>query len=315
MWRFALRRLLMLVATLFVVSVIAFLLPYASPGDPALMILRSRVSELVTDPVTLAALRTDLGLDRPLAVQYVSWLSDAVRGNFGYSFTSRAPVAGEIGRAILVSFTLAMSALVLAIAVSLPLGTLAAIKPGGRLDTFATLLTQTLIALPEYWLAPMGILLFSLWLGWLPSAGWNSAASVILPAVILSLRPMAYFTRVARAAMLDVLQAPYITAARSRGLSFGETVLRHGLRNAAQPVVTLFSLWLAGLLGGSMIIEVIFAIPGMGRLIYDGVVNKDLPLLQAGFMATVALSVLINTLADLAYAALNPMVRYDRQRA
>ena len=310
MWRFALRRLLMLVLTLFVVSVIAFLLPYASPGDPALLILRSRVAELATDPATLAALRADLGLDRPLIAQYVAWLGHAARGEFGYSFTSRAPVSGEIGRAIVVSFTLAMAALIVALAVALPLGTLAATRPGGRVDTFSTLLTQTLIALPEYWLAPMGILVFALQLGWLPSAGWGSPSSWVLPALVLSLRPMAYFTRVTRAAMIDVLQAPYITAARSRGLSLAETVLRHGLRNGAQPVVTLFGLWLAGLLGGSLVIEVIFAIPGMGRLIYDGVVNKDVPVLQAGFVAIVALSVLINTLADLAYAALNPLVKY-----
>ena len=315
MGRFVVRRLSMLMVTLFVVSIIAFMLPYASPGDPALMILRSRVSELSVDQATLAALRTELGLDRSLIVQYLSWLGDAIRGKLGYSFTSRALVAPEIGRALVVSFTLAVSALLLALAVALPLGICAAMKPGGRLDTFATLLTQTLIALPEYWLAPMGILVFSLWLGWLPSAGWNSVASGVLPALVLSLRPMAYFTRVARAAMIDVLQAPYITAARSRGLSLGETVLRHGLRNGAQPVVTLFGLWLAGLLGGAMVIEVIFAIPGMGRLIYDAVVNKDVPMLQAGFMAIVALSVLINTFADVAYAALNPMVRYDRERA
>ena len=312
MWRFALRRLLTLVLTLFVVSVIAFLLPYASPGDPALLILRSRVAELATDPATVAALRADLGLDRPLINQYFGWLGSAARGDFGFSFTSRAPVAAEISQAILVSLTLAMAALMIALVIALPLGTLAATKPSGRVDTFATLLTQTLIALPEYWLAPMGILVFALWLGWLPSAGWGSRSSWILPALVLSLRPMAYFTRVTRAAMIDVLQAPYITAARSRGLSLTETILRHGIRNGAQPVVTLFGLWLAGLLGGSLVVEVIFAIPGMGRLIYDGVVNKDVPVLQAGFVAIVALSVLINTLADLAYGALNPLVWRER---
>ena len=311
MGRFALRRLTTLALTLLVVSVIAFLLPYAAPGDPGLTILRSRVAELATDPATVAALRAELGLDRPLVVQYIAWLGQAITGNLGYSFTSRAPVAGEIARAIAVSFALAMSALALALAVALPLGTFAAIRPRGRIDTFATVLTQLLIALPEYWLAPMGILVFALWLGWLPSAGWSSLSSMVLPALVLSLRPMAYFTRVARAAMIDVLQAPYITAARSRGLSLGQTIVRHGLRNGAQPVVTLFGLWLAGLLGGAMVIEVIFAIPGMGRLLFEAVVNKDMPMLQAGFVAIVALSVLINTLADLAYAALNPMVRYD----
>lgn len=309
MARFALRRLAMLAATLIVVSALAFLVPYAAPGDPATAIIRSRSADLVVDPATALALRAELGLDRPLVAQYLAWLGKAVTGDFGYSFTSRAAVSGEIGRAILASFTLAMSALALALLVALPLGTLAAMRPGGKADSLATLLTQVLIAVPEYWLAPMGILVFALWLGWLPSAGWNSPASVVLPAMALSFRPMAYFTRVTRAAMLDVMQAPYITAARSRGLGLGRTVLRHGLRNGAQPVVTLFGLWLAGLLGGSVVVEVIFAVPGMGRLMFDGVVNKDMPVLQAGFVAIVSLSVLINTLADIAYALLDPRVR------
>lgn len=205
-----------------------------------------------------------------------------------------------------------MSALAIALAVALPLGTLAAMRPGGRVDGAATYLTQTCIAIPEYWMAPMGVLVFALWLGWLPSAGWHSATAMVLPAIVLALRPMAYFTRVMRAAMIDVLQAPYITAARSRGLSLRETVLRHGLRNGAVPVVTLFALWLAGLLGGSLVIEVIFAIPGMGRLIYEAVVNKDVPMLQGGLVAIVALAVLINTLADLLYALINPAVRHER---
>jgi peptide/nickel transport system permease protein len=311
MRRFLLRRLFTLVLTLFVVSIVAFLVPYAAPGDPALMILRSRVADLVVDPETLAALRRDLGLDRPLVLQYLAWLGQTLRGDFGISFTSRIPVIGEIARAVVVSFTLAGSALAIALAVALPLGTLAAMRPGGRVDSAGTILTQTCIAVPEYWMAPMGILVFALWLGWLPSAGWDSLAARILPAVVLSLRPMAYFTRVTRAAMIDVLQAPYITAARSRGLGLGETVLRHGLRNGAVPVVTLFALWLAGLLGGSVVIEIVFAIPGMGRLIYEAVVNKDVPMLQAGFMSIVALAVLINTAADLVYALLNPAIRHD----
>jgi peptide/nickel transport system permease protein len=126
---------------------------------------------------------------------------------------------------------------------------------------------------------------------------------------VLSLRPLAYFTRVSRAAMMDVLQAPYITAARSRGLNMNQTVVHHGIRNGAMPVVTLFALWLAGLLGGSVVVEVIFAIPGMGRLIYEAVVNKDVPVLQGSFVCIVALSVLINTLADALYILLNPAVR------
>ena len=309
MWRFFVRRFVMLLLTLLVVSVIAFLIPYMSEGDPALSIIRARVADLVVEPATLQALRSELGLDRPLAVQYFDWLLKALRGDLGYSFTSRAAVGAEIASAIKVSFTLAAAALGLALLVAIPLGTMAAMKPGGRLDGFTTFFTQSLVALPEYWLAPMGILLFALTLGVLPSAGWNGMSSVVLPALVLSLRPMAYFTRVTRAAMIDVLAAPYITAAQSRGLSLRAAVLRHGLKNGAGPVVTLFALWLAGLLGGSVVIEVIFAIPGMGRLMFEAVQNKDVPMLQAGFVAVVALSVLIATSADLIYALINPLVR------
>lgn len=309
MWLFVFRRLAVLLLTLLAVSIFAFLIPHLSDGDPALMVLRARTADFNVDPAALEGLRRQLGLDRSLPMQYFSWLAAALQGDLGYSFTSRSPVGAMLAKALVVSFTLAMSALGLALAVAIPLGTAAATKPGGALDTIATFLTQTLVAIPEYWLGPLGILIFALWLGWLPSAGWEGATSLVLPALALSLRPLAYFTRVTRAAMIDVLQAPYITAARSRGLGLTETVMRHGVRNGAIPVVTLFALWLAGLLGGSVVIEVIFAIPGMGRLTYEAVINKDLPLLQGGFVAIVALAILINTLADIVYALLNPAVR------
>lgn len=309
MWPFILRRIAVLILTLLLVSVIAFLIPYMGGGDPALMVLRSRVADFNVDPAAVEGLRRQLGLDQPVWVQYGRWLVAALQGDFGFSFTSRAPVAAKLGAALLVSFTLAMSALALALAIAVPLGTVAAIRPGGALDNTTTFLTQSLVAIPEYWTAPMAILLFALWLGWLPSAGWDGPASLVLPAMTLALRPLAYFTRVTRAAMIDVLQAPYITAARSRGLSMVQTVMRHGLRNGAIPVVTLFAIWLAGLLGGSVIVEVIFAIPGMGRLIYEAVINRDMPILQAGFVAIVALAVAINTLADILYGALNPAAR------
>jgi peptide/nickel transport system permease protein len=309
MWMIALQRFLILCLTLVFISLLAFLVPYMSGGDPVRTIVQSRVGDLAVDSATVEAMRVQLGLDQPLSVQYLNWLWNAIRGDFGYSFVSRSPVGPEVARALVVSFTLAMSALGIALAVALPLGTLSAMRPGKAVDTMATFVTQTFVAVPEYWFAPMAVLVFSLYLGILPSAGWDGPASLVLPAVVLSLRPLAYFTRVSRAAMLDVLQAPYITAARSRGLNMNQTVVHHGIRNGAMPVVTLFALWLAGLLGGSVVVEVIFAIPGMGRLIYEAVVNNDVPVLQGSFVCIVALSVLINTLADALYILLNPAVR------
>lgn len=309
MWIIALQRFSLLCLTLLIISILAFLVPYMNGGDPVRMIVQARVGDMAIDPEAVEAMRISLGLDRPLHIQYLAWLGNAIQGDFGYSFTSRSPVGPEVGRALIVSFTLAMSALGIALAVALPLGTLSAMRPGKTMDNIATFVTQSFVAIPEYWLAPMAILVFSLYLGLLPSAGWEGPASLVLPALVLSFRPLAYFTRVTRAAMIDVLQAPYITAARSRGLDMRQTVMHHGLRNGAMPIVTLFALWLAGLLGGSVVIEVIFAIPGMGRLIYESIVNNDVPVLQGSFVCIVALSVLINTVADILYILLNPAVR------
>lgn len=309
MTRAIVRRLVMLVLMLFVVSIVAFLIPYGTGQDPAMAVLRSRVAERDPDPEVIEAIRVELGLDQPLVTQYLEWLGRALHGDFGVSYVSGNEVGDLIGDALVVSLTLTVVALTVSAIVSVPLGILAALKPGGRLDNAITALTQTGVAIPSYWLGPVAILVFALWLGWLPSAGWKGPAYIILPAFTLALRPIAYFTRMTRAAMLDVLSAPYITAARARGLTLYQTILRHGLRNSMIPVVTLFALWFAALLGGSVVVEVIFAIPGMGRLMYDGVVNADIPVIQAGLMAIVGLAIVINTATDILYTFLNPSIR------
>jgi peptide/nickel transport system permease protein len=309
MVRFALRRLLVLLVALFVVSVTTFLIPYASGGDPVRTVLRSRVGGQALDPAAVAALKTELGLDQPLVTQYLHWLERAVGGDFGLSFTSRTPVDAMLGSALGVSTTLAVIALGLALLAALPLGTLAALRRGKRADSVVTFVTQSFVAIPEYWLAPVLVLVFSRHLGWLPSAGWRSPECLVLPALTLALRPLAYFTQVTRAAMVDVLKAPYIIAARSRGLSQPQTLLRHALRNGLLPVMTLFSLWFAGLLGGSVVVEVVFAIPGMGQLVYKAVVNHDVPLIQGGILCIVTLAVLVTTATDILYVLINPAVR------
>lgn len=314
MWKQVVRRLIVLCVMLMVVSVAAFSVPMLSGGDPARAILLSQTKDLAIDKEAIEATRERLGLDRPLTTQYLLWLARAAQGDFGYSFVSKQPVSAEIGRALGVSATLAFSALGFALLVAIPLGTLAAMRPGGRIDNLTTLMIQAFVAIPEYWFAPVSILIFALYLHLLPSAGWADWRSIILPALALTLRPMAYFTQIMRAAMLDVLGAPYITAARARGLTMNQAVARHGLRNGSLPVVTFFALWLASLLGGSVVIEVIFAIPGMGRLLYEAVINKDVPMLQGGFVAIVTLSVLVNTAADVLYLLVNPAMRGSHAR-
>lgn len=306
---FLIRRAATLAVTLAVVSVLAFLIPYAGEGDPARKILRARVNDPALDPAQVEALTQELGLDRPLYVQYLEWLRHAVTGDFGFSYTSRTPVQELVVPALSVSISLALAALLLALLFALPLGTWAATVRGGKVDNAVTFLSQSAVSAPEYWVGPVLVLVFARYLGWLPSGGWDGLAYLVLPALALSLRPLGYFTQVTRAAMSDVLAAPYITAARGRGLSFRKTLARHGIRNSMLPVMTLFSFWFAGLLGGSVVIEVIFNIPGMGRLLYTAVINNDVPVIQGGMLWILTLAVLINTVTDLLYGVLNPAIR------
>ncbi len=306
---FLFRRSLVLVITLLIVSVLAFLIPYAGEGDPARKILRARVNDPALDPAQVEALTKELGLDRPIYVQYFDWLKQAVTGDFGFSYTSRVPVGDLVVPALTVSISLALAALLLALVFALPLGTLAATRRGGKVDNAITFVSQSAVSAPEYWVGPVLVLVFALHLGWLPSGGWSGPAYMVMPAFALSLRPLGYFTQVSRAAMSEVLAAPYITAARSRGLSFPKTLLRHGARNSMLPVMTLFSFWFAGLLGGSVVVEVIFNIPGMGRLLYTSVINNDVPVIQGGIMLILTLAVVINTVTDLLYGVLNPAIR------
>jgi peptide/nickel transport system permease protein len=306
---FLIRRAATLLVTLLVVSVLAFLIPYAGEGDPARKILRARVNDPALDPAQVEGLTRELGLDRPIYVQYLDWLGEAVTGDFGFSFTSRTPVNDLVVPALGVSMSLALAALALALAIALPLGVWAATGRGGKVDNAVTFVSQSSVSAPEYWVGPVLVLVFARYLGWLPSGGWSGLAYIVMPAVALALRPLGYFAQVTRAAMSDVLSAPYITAARSRGLSFARTLVRHGLRNSMLPVMTLFSFWFAGLLGGSVVIEVIFNIPGMGRLLYTAVVNNDVPVIQGGMLWILTLAVLINTVTDLLYGVLNPAIR------
>ena len=309
MLTFLIRRGMTLVVTLLVVSVLAFLIPYAGDGDPARKILRARVNDPALDPAQVEALTKQLGLDRPLYAQYFDWLHDVVTGGFGFSFTSRTPVQELVVPALGVSVSLALAALLLALVFALPLGIWAATARGGKVDNVVTFMSQSAVSAPEYWVGPVMVLVFARYLGWLPSGGWTGPEYIVLPAVALALRPLGYFTQVTRAAMSEVLAAPYMTAARSRGLTFPQTLVRHGLRNSMLPVMTLFSFWFAGLLGGSVVIEVIFNIPGMGRLLYTSVLNNDVPVIQGGLMWILILAVVINTVTDLLYGVLNPAIR------
>jgi peptide/nickel transport system permease protein len=277
-------------------------------------IIRARIGERTVDAAAVEKLRREFGLDRNLAGQYVVWLGDVIRGELGFSYVSRTPVALIIGRGLCVTALLALTTLGIALLLALPLGVLAAYRPRSWLDLLVTIGCQSSVAIPQYVLAPLLILIFALWLGWLPSSGWRGPLFLILPVLTLLPSPLAYFTQATRAAMVDALQADYLRTARAKGLPPLLLLRRHALRNALIPVVTLVTLWLAGLLGGSVIVEVIFAIPGLGRVLYDAVLAGDIPLLQAGLLLLVGLAILINSAADLLYLLLNPAIRLGQKR-
>ncbi|OFI38119.1 ABC transporter permease [Arthrobacter sp. SW1] len=306
MLKFIARRTATLVAAVLLSSFAVFLIPYVTPGDPVRKIIRSRVAGDVVDESVVQSLGQSLGLQDALFVQYLRWLGSFFSGDMGLSYVSRTPVVEQVMPALGVTVSLVTVALGAAVLASLPLGTAAALRQGRRTDRWITAVTQSFIAMPEYWLAPMLVLLFALKLAVLPSAGWNDASSVVLPAATLALRPASYFTAAVRSGMIDALSAEHVFAARARGLGRTRTVLDHVIPNGLLPLATLLAVWFAGLLGGSVIVEVIFAVPGMGRLLYDAVVNSDIPLAQGGVVVVVALAVGITTLADFVHRLLSP---------
>jgi peptide/nickel transport system permease protein len=284
---FIAKRTATLVAAVVVSSFAVFLIPYFTPGDAVRKIIRSRVSGDVVDDSDVQSLSLSLGLQDPLAVQYFRWLGRISSGDMGLSHVSRTPVADQVLPALAVTLSLVILSLCLAVAVSLPLGIAAGLREGSAADRVITTVTQSFIAMPEYWVAPLLVLVFALKLSVLPSAGWAGPASMILPAVTLALRPISYFTSAVRSGMIDAAGAEHVPAARARGLSHAQAILRHVVPNGLVPLSTLFAVWFAGLLGGSVIVEVIFAVPGMGRLLFDAVINSDIPLAQGGVVVVV----------------------------
>lgn len=305
---FIAKRTATLVAAVVVSSFAVFLVPYFTPGDPVRKIIRSRVSGDIVDDADVQSLSLSLGLQDPLLLQYFRWLGRISTGDMGLSHVSRTPVADQVLPALAVTLSLVALALGLAALASLPLGIAAGLRQGKATDKVITSVTQSFIAMPEYWVAPLLVLVFAIKLSVLPSAGWAGPASMVLPALTLALRPISFFTSAVRAGMIEASAAEHVPAARARGLSQAQAVLRHVIPNGLVPLSTLFAVWFAGLLGGSVIVEVIFAVPGMGRLLFDAVVNSDIPLAQGGVVIVVALAVAITTLADFVHRALSPVV-------
>jgi peptide/nickel transport system permease protein len=303
--RYILRRIGLLVPVVVGVVTVVFLIVHIIPGDPVEIMLGEQAQA-----VDKEALRRQMGLDKPLHVQYVDFLARLARGDLGRSLHTKRPVLESIARRLPATIELAVAAMVVALVLSIPLGLLAAYKKDSAVDQGSMLFALLGISMPNFWLGPLLIIVFSLKLGWLPVSGRGSLAHVVLPAFTLGTAMAAILTRMTRASMLDVIQSDYITAARAKGVSESRIVLIHAFRNALIPVVTIVGLQIGGLLAGSIITETIFAWPGIGRLAIQAINARDYPLVQ-GCVLVIALGyVLVNFLTDLLYGFIDPRIHY-----
>lgn len=312
MLRYVLKRLLSLCISLAVASLIIFTLIEVAPGDPASFMLG-----INAQPETLAALRAELGLDVPKVQRYFNWVLGMLKGDFGTSYTYRTPVTEMVADRVAVSIPLALYALILSILIAFPAGIFAASSRGHAGDLSVMGATQLGVALPNFWFAMMLVLVFAIKLRWFPAggfAGWDKGLftgliSLTLPAIALALPQAAILTRVMRSALLDVLGEDYMRTARAKGLTARQTLWRHGLRNAMIPVLTIIGLQFSFLFAGTIIIEQVFYLPGLGRLIFQSISARDLIVVESVVMLVVFGVILINFLVDLAYAAVDPRLR------
>ena len=305
--QYLVKRLLAAIPVLFGVSVVVFAMLHLVPGDSVTLML----SEFQTSPEQIARLRAQLHLDEPLPQQFGRFLWNAVHGDLGYSLRTKRPVLTEILENLPSTAVLTLAGMVVAIGMGVTLGVCAAVRQHSWFDTFSMLIALLGVSIPSFWLGLLLIFMLSLKLGWLPATGGGDVRHLIMPALTLGLGASAIIARLSRSCMLEVLRQEYITTARAKGLRETVVILRHGLKNALIPVVTIIGLQLGHLLGGTVVIETVFARPGIGRLIVTGILEKDIPLVQGIILIGAMSYVLINLLVDVMYAILDPRIRYD----
>ncbi len=307
MGRYIFKRLLTALPVVFGVFTVAFVLLYLLPGDPAsTMLARSGASAQ-----QIAQLRAELGLDDPLYIQYAKYLSSTMQGDFGRSMVSQEPVLKLLMARIPTTLELVMTALLLSVPFGALLGMIAAVHQNTWIDRLVVAFASIGVSMPSFWLGLMLILFFSVTLGWLPSFGQGSVKHLILPAAVLGFGAIGTIARTARTSMVDVLKQDYIITARAKGLAEHTTLLRHALRNALIPIVTIVGLQFGWLLSGSIIVEAVFSRQGLGLLLIDSVLEQDLPVVQGAVLLTSVLYIFLNLVVDLAYGFVDPKVRYD----
>lgn len=309
---YALHKALSLLLTLAIASILIFSVMELVPGDPAVFMLGMHAG-----PDNIAALRSELGLDMPPLERYFNWLGGLARGDFGVSYAYRMPVAELVAQRIWVSVPLALMSLALAILLALPAGMVAAAKRGRTADISIMGITQLGVAVPNFWFAMLLLLVFAINLRWLPAGGfpgweaglWPNLRALILPSIALALPQASILARVVRAALLDALGEDYIKTARAKGLTQRQALQRHALPNAMAAVLTIVGLQFSFLLAGAIIIENVFYLPGLGRLIFQAVAQRDLIVVESVVMLLVLAVVLVNFTVDLSYALVDPRLR------
>jgi len=304
--RFIGRRLLATVPTLLGVLVVAFFLLNVAPGDPVAAMVGERA-----DAATIARLRADLHLDDPLPAQFGRYLWDAVHGDFGRSYITQRPIARDLRERFPKTVQLALAAMAFAAVGGIALGVLSAIRPGGAVDRAAMLLSYIGVSFPVYWVGLLLILLFAVMLRWLPPSGSGGLAYLVLPALTLGMRSVAFLARMTRAAMLEVLSSDFVRTARAKGLNEAAVIMRHGFRNALIPVITVLGLDTGSYLTGSILTETIFGWPGLGRYVLTAIEKRDLPAIQGSILFMSLVFVLANLVTDLVYAKADPRIAYD----
>jgi peptide/nickel transport system permease protein len=319
MLTFILRRMLLAIPIIIGVTAVTYLLISLAPGDPVTAMLDPEQMTTL-GPDWVAERKAELGLDKPIPVRYMLWLKEVARGNLGYSAIDRQPVIDKLGERVWPTLKLMLTALAIGIAVGIPVGVISAVKQYSWLDYLSTVFGLIMISVPSFFVALGGIYLLSLRIGWLPTAGMatigappsflDSLHHLILPATVLGLAQAAPLIRYARSSMLEVIRQEYVRTARAKGLKERVVLIAHALPNALIPIITVIALGLPALVGGTVIIEQIFAWPGMGTLAISAIFGRDYPVLM-GFNLFIALAIILSSLlADIAYALVDPRIRY-----
>lgn len=300
------RRLLLAIPTLFGVLVVVFALLYVAPGDPVLAMVGERA-----DSATIARLRQELRLDEPLPTQFAHYTGGVLRGDLGRSYITGRPIVRDIRERFPKTLQLATAAMLLAAITGISIGVLSAARPGGWFDRLSLGIAYLGISFPVYWVGLILILVFAVLLRWLPPSGYGGLAYLVLPALALGSRSIAFLARMTRSAMLEVLGGDYIRTARAKGLRERVVLARHALRNALIPVITVLGLDFGAYLTGSILTETIFSWPGLGRYVVNAIGRRDLPAIQGSVLFLSVVFVLVNLITDLVYAAADPRVSYD----